>query len=186
MSKVQTAELPDANDEFAQEASEFDTIEELRANIKERLTRMARLEQASQARDAVLESLLQQVDIEVPEQLLNAELETRQKQITEQLVQAGADARAVPRRHRRGSDRGRVLGRPQERGTTGPQGPDHLGQDRRRATQSVSTRTISPSTSCARRKPRAFRRSRSPITSRSTRTTSRSTCSRSGAARRWR
>ena len=89
VSKVQKAELPDANDEFAQEASEFDTIEELRANIKERLTRMARLEQASQARDAVLESLLQQVDIEVPEQLLNAELETRQKQITEQLVQAG-------------------------------------------------------------------------------------------------
>ena len=89
VSKVQKAELPDANDEFAQEASEFDTIEELRANIEERLTRMARLEQASQARDAVLESLLQQVEIEVPEQLLNAELETRQKQITEQLVQAG-------------------------------------------------------------------------------------------------
>ena len=89
VSKVQKAELPDTNDQFAQEASEFDTIEELRANIKERLTLMARLEQASQARDAVLETLLQQVDIEVPEQLLNAELETRQKQITEQLVPAG-------------------------------------------------------------------------------------------------
>ena len=71
MSKVQTAELPDADDEFAQEASEFDTIEELRSNISERLTRMARLEQASQARDAVLEGLLGQVDIEVPEHLLN-------------------------------------------------------------------------------------------------------------------
>ena len=89
VSKVQTAELPDADDEFAQEASEFDTIEELRSNISERLTRMARLEQASQARDAVLEGLLGQVDIEVPEHLLTSDIETRRQQITEQLAQAG-------------------------------------------------------------------------------------------------
>jgi trigger factor len=89
VSKVQTAELPEADDEFAQEASEFDTIEELRSNIRERLTRMARLEQASQARDAVLENLLSQVDIEVPEHLLTSEIDTRRQQITEQLAQAG-------------------------------------------------------------------------------------------------
>ena len=84
-----TSELPDADDEFAQEASEFDTIEELRASIEDRLTRIARLEQASQARDAVLETLVGQVDIEVPEHLLNSEIDTRRKQITEQLAQAG-------------------------------------------------------------------------------------------------
>ncbi len=89
VSKVQTAELPEVDDEFAQEASEFDTIEELRSNIRERLTRMARLEQASQARDAVLENLLSQVDIEVPEHLLSSEIDTRRQQITEQLSQAG-------------------------------------------------------------------------------------------------
>jgi trigger factor len=89
VTKVQTSELPDVDDEFAQEASEFDTIEELRANIKDRLTRIARLEQASQARDAVLETLVGQVDIEVPEHLLNTELDSRRQQITEQLAQAG-------------------------------------------------------------------------------------------------
>jgi trigger factor len=89
VSKVQKSELPDADDEFAQEASEFDTIEELRANIKDRLTRMARLEQASQARDAVLDTLVNQVDLELPEHLLNSELDGRRKQITEQLAQAG-------------------------------------------------------------------------------------------------
>jgi trigger factor len=89
VSNVQKAELPEADDAFAQEASEFDTMEELRANIKERLTRMARLEQASQARDAVLETLIGQIDIEVPEHLLNSEIDTRRKQITEQLAQAG-------------------------------------------------------------------------------------------------
>lgn len=89
VSKVQKSELPEADDGFAQEASEFDTMEELRANIEERLTRMARLEQASQARDTVLETLIGQVDIEVPEQLLNSEIDARRKQITEQLAQAG-------------------------------------------------------------------------------------------------
>jgi trigger factor len=89
VTKVQISELPDANDEFAQEASEFDTIEELRANIEDRLTRIARLEQASQARDAVLEALVGQVVIDVPEHLLNSEIDARRKQITEQLAQAG-------------------------------------------------------------------------------------------------
>jgi trigger factor len=89
VTKVQTAELPEADDEFAQEASEFDTLEELRTNIKDRLTGIARLDQASQARDAVLETLVGQVDIEVPEHLLNSEIDTRRNQITEQLAQAG-------------------------------------------------------------------------------------------------
>jgi trigger factor len=89
VTKVQTAELPEADDGFAQEASEFDTIEELRTNIKDRLTGIARLDQASQARDAVLETLVGQVDIEVPEHLLNSEIDTRRNQITEQLAQAG-------------------------------------------------------------------------------------------------
>jgi trigger factor len=89
VTKVQKVELPEADDAFAQEASEFDTMEELRANIEERLTRMARLEQASQARDAVLENLVSQIDFEVPEHLLNADIDARRKQITEQLAQAG-------------------------------------------------------------------------------------------------
>jgi trigger factor len=89
VSKVQKAELPEADDAFAQEASEFDTMQELRANVKERLTRMARLEQASQARDAVLETLIGQLDIEVPEHLLSSEIDGRRRQITEQLAQAG-------------------------------------------------------------------------------------------------
>ena len=89
VTKVQSSELPDADDEFAQEASEFDTIEELRTSIKDRLARLARLEQASQSRDAVLETLVGQVDIEVPEHLLNSEIDARRKQITDQLAQAG-------------------------------------------------------------------------------------------------
>jgi trigger factor len=89
VTKVQAQELPEADDEFAQQASEFDTIAELRADIADRLTRVARLEQASQARDAVLVALLEQLDIDAPENLLESELDARREQITGQLSQAG-------------------------------------------------------------------------------------------------
>jgi trigger factor len=88
VTQVQKQELPEADDEFAQQASEFDTIAELRSSIVDRLTAMARLEQAGRARDAVLEELITQLDIEVPENLLASELDARRQQITAQLGQA--------------------------------------------------------------------------------------------------
>jgi trigger factor len=88
VTKVQQQELPEPDDEFAQLASEFDTIGELRADLANRLTSMARLEQAGKARDAVLESLIAQLDLEVPENLLSTELEARKEQIKNQLAQA--------------------------------------------------------------------------------------------------
>ncbi|SDU82882.1 trigger factor [Microlunatus sagamiharensis] len=89
VAKVQSQELPEADDDFAQEASEFDTIEELRASIETMATNAARLEQATQARDAVLEALVDSIDVAVPENLLTNELEGRRQQITGQLAQAG-------------------------------------------------------------------------------------------------
>ena len=58
LSAVKEQELPELDDEFAQTASEFDTIEELRQDVASRLERSKRLEQAAAARDAVLEQLL--------------------------------------------------------------------------------------------------------------------------------
>ncbi len=89
VAKVQSQELPEADDDFAQEASEFDTIDELRASITTMATNAARLEQATQARDAVLEALVDAIDVAVPENLLTSELDGRRQQITGQLAQAG-------------------------------------------------------------------------------------------------
>jgi len=89
VTKVQAQELPEVDDAFAQEASEFDTIDELRASITTMATNAARLEQATQARDAVLEALVDAIDVAVPENLLAGELEGRRQQITSQLAQAG-------------------------------------------------------------------------------------------------
>ncbi|MEZ5160550.1 MAG: trigger factor [Marmoricola sp.] len=58
---VRERELPEVDDEFAQLASEFDTVAELRADIETRLAGGKRLEQAAEARDAVLEQLLDEV-----------------------------------------------------------------------------------------------------------------------------
>ena len=87
---VQEQELPELDDDFAQEASEFDTIEELTADLRERLSRGKRLEQASAARDAVLEKLLDQVTIPLPDTLVTEELNARRGQIEQQLAMAGS------------------------------------------------------------------------------------------------
>ncbi|WP_134764947.1 trigger factor [Nocardioides sp. 1609] len=89
ISQVQEQELPEYDDEFAQLASEFDTVEELTADVRERLGRGKRLEQAAAARDAVLEALLEQVEIPLPESIVTDELNSRRQSIEQQLSMAG-------------------------------------------------------------------------------------------------
>ncbi|GAB2461032.1 trigger factor [Nocardioides hungaricus] len=89
VSQVQEQELPDLDDEFAQMASEFDTVEELTADVRERLGRGKRLEQAAAARDAVLEALLEKVEVPLPETVVTDELNARRGNIEQQLALAG-------------------------------------------------------------------------------------------------
>lgn len=89
VSAVKEQELPDLDDEFAQTASEFDTIDELKDDLRERLLRNARLEQAGVARDSVLEKLLTLVEIPLPESVIAEELQSRRTSIEQQLSYAG-------------------------------------------------------------------------------------------------
>jgi trigger factor len=86
---VKEQELPELDDDFAQTASEFDTIEELTDDVRTRLGRGKRLEQAAAARDAVLEKLLDLVDVPLPEGIVDSELSARRDQIQQQLAMAG-------------------------------------------------------------------------------------------------
>lgn len=86
---VQEQQLPDYDDEFAQMASEFDTAEELTVDVRERLGRGKRLEQAAAARDAVLEVLLEKVSIPLPETVVTDELNARRQNVEQQLMMAG-------------------------------------------------------------------------------------------------
>ncbi len=87
--KVQEQDLPAADDEFAQLASEFDTIDELREDLRRELAENGRQEQTQAARDAVLESLIGSVDVDVPEGVLKTETDARREQVNQQLGQAG-------------------------------------------------------------------------------------------------
>ena len=86
---VKEQELPAFDDEFAQTASEFDTADELKADVQTRLERGKRLEQAGEARDAVLEKILTLVDVPVPEGLLTDELAARKENLEQQLGYSG-------------------------------------------------------------------------------------------------
>lgn len=74
---VKERELPAPDDEFAQLASEFDTLEELRADLRARLGRVKALRQGSQARDEVLKALLATTEVALPEAIVNSEYESR-------------------------------------------------------------------------------------------------------------
>jgi len=89
VSQVQEQELPELDDDFAQMASEFDTFAELEADVRERLTRGKRLEQAAAARDAVLEALLEKTEIPLPESIVTEELNARRQSVEQQLSYAG-------------------------------------------------------------------------------------------------
>ena len=89
VSAVKEQELPELDDDFAQTASEFDTMEELRADVTTRLERGKRLEQAAEARDAVLEALLDQAEIPLPDSVLAEELAGRRQEMEQQLGYAG-------------------------------------------------------------------------------------------------
>lgn len=86
---VKEQELPEFDDEFAQTASEFDTADELKTDVQTRLERGKRLEQAGEARDAVLEKILTLVDVPVPEGLLTDELAARKENLEQQLGYSG-------------------------------------------------------------------------------------------------
>jgi trigger factor len=89
VSGVKQQELPEVDEDFVQMASEFDTMEELTADVRDRLRNSKRLEQAAEARDAVVDKLLDLVEVPVPDQVVADELQARRQNIEQQLAYAG-------------------------------------------------------------------------------------------------
>ena len=71
---VKVRELPEADDEFAQLASEFDTIDELRESLKEQAAQSSVFTQGQQARDIFTETLIEQAEIPISEELVEEEV----------------------------------------------------------------------------------------------------------------
>lgn len=89
LQSVKVKNLPDLDDEFAQLASEFDTMDELREDVRTRLGRQVKLQQLSEARDKALEALLEKIDIPLPDKVVEEEVGRRNQQLEQQLQMAG-------------------------------------------------------------------------------------------------
>jgi len=71
---VKERELPELGDDFAQLASEFDTMDELRADLAKEAQKGKQFSQGMQARDAIMESLLAVVEVPVPDSIVEHEV----------------------------------------------------------------------------------------------------------------
>ncbi|MFC4123257.1 trigger factor [Nonomuraea zeae] len=81
--------LPELDDEFAQLASEFDTLEELQNSVREQSRRNKLIDQVVQAREKALDSLLEKIDIPLPESALKAEVDARKHNLDHQVAESG-------------------------------------------------------------------------------------------------
>ncbi|QZH59981.1 trigger factor [Mycolicibacterium farcinogenes] len=72
---VKERELPEADDDFAQLASEFDTIDELKESLTDQVRRVKSVQQAEQIRDKAIEALLEQTEVPLPEKIVQAQID---------------------------------------------------------------------------------------------------------------
>jgi len=86
---VKVKDLPELDDDFAQSASEFNTVGELRSNTRKQMEAMRKAGQAGQARDRAIEALMNRLDMPLPESLVEHEIEHRRESLDSELQQAG-------------------------------------------------------------------------------------------------
>ncbi len=84
---VKLKELPELDDDFAQLASEFDTLDELKDDTRKQLERVKKLQQTSQARDKAVDAVVDAIDIPLPEKFVEHELHHAHENIDNQLAQ---------------------------------------------------------------------------------------------------
>ena len=93
LKELKEKELPELDDEFAQEVSEFQTIAELRNSLESRFTKESEEQTRSNKEQAILEELLNQIEAEVPETLIEREVNFMLQQTAMQLQNQGIDVK---------------------------------------------------------------------------------------------
>lgn len=95
--EVKAKKLPAVDDEFARTVSEFDTLEELRADIREKLGQVKEAAAEAEIRDRALQALIEAVDVEIPDRLVDGETEARVESSRRRAEQQGTTLEAVLR-----------------------------------------------------------------------------------------
>lgn len=86
---IKVKELPELDDEFAKDTSEFDTLEELKADIKAKLVEAAEKESETATRDNVIDAVVETLEADIPEVMIEAEVDTMLRDFNYQLSQQG-------------------------------------------------------------------------------------------------
>ena len=95
LSELKTRELPALDDAFAQQASDKQTLAELRTDLEERLKEDAERRNESNRNDALLAALVEQLEVELPETLVQEEIISLLEQTAGQLAQQGMDVKKL-------------------------------------------------------------------------------------------
>ncbi len=93
--EVKSKKLPVANDEFAKTASEFDTLDELREDVRTKLREFKEVESKAAVRDLVLRQVVDSVDVDLPDRLVDEETEGRIESAKERAQRAGTTLEAL-------------------------------------------------------------------------------------------
>ncbi len=89
LNKLATVVLPEQDDEFAKDVSEFDTLEELKADIRAKAQENAEKQAASAFEQACVEKAAENTTVEMPKALIEAELDSQMERFAYQLQMSG-------------------------------------------------------------------------------------------------
>ncbi|MFL0780924.1 MAG: trigger factor, partial [Prochlorococcus sp.] len=92
---LKTRELPELNDEFAKQSSDKSNLAELRSDLEQRLKDDAERRDRSNRHDALLKALVEQLEVELPETLVQQEVRNLVEQTAGQFAQQGMDVKSL-------------------------------------------------------------------------------------------
>src|SRR5262249_35803223 len=92
--EVREKELPDLNDDFAAEASEFDTIDELRGHISDQIKTILERQIAERFQEAALDAAVANAKVDLPDPVVQARAAEMWRRVERQLEQRGMDPEA--------------------------------------------------------------------------------------------
>ena len=89
--EIKEQEMPEIDDDFAKDVSEFDTLDELRTSKKEELVKAAEVRAENQMKNNVIEKVFEANEIDVPDVMVNSEIDSMMNEFDQQLRAQGMD-----------------------------------------------------------------------------------------------
>ena len=87
--EIKKKELPELNDDFAKDASEFDTLDELKNSIKEKLEEENKNKSKYEIEEAAIKDIIEEVEVEIPSGMIETEIDNMVKDIETRLMYQG-------------------------------------------------------------------------------------------------